>query len=47
MKSTPTNGTFNGTVLSKVDHIKYFGVWITNNLLWNMYKHHDVMCKIL
>ena len=37
------NLNINSTVLSKVDHIKYLGVWISGNLLWN--KHIDVMCK--
>ena len=37
------NLNINSTVLSKVDHIKYLGVWISGNLSWS--KHIDVMCK--
>ena len=37
------NLNINNTVLSKVDHIRYLGVWITENLSWS--KHIDVICK--
>ena len=33
----------NNNVLSKVEHIKYLGVWISENLSWN--KHIEVICK--
>lgn len=44
--SQPTlNLNINSTILSKVEHIKYLGVWISENLSWS--KHIDEICKNL
>ena len=37
------NLNINNSVLNKLDHIEYLGVWISNSLSWS--KHIDALCK--